>query len=113
MLKASNRQAILWAVGAMSLLALGCAAQTMERAIQPEDTTWIQRGQTSRDAVVLRFGEPDLMTSVTGEAGFGQYAEYVPRPAPSQRLATEVEPRSRGATPQVFQPSLEHLQPPP
>lgn len=79
------------------LLWSGCTIGEVNPGIQQEDTTWIEKGKTTRAEIVAKFGEPDF----TGTAeNVGQYAEY--------RLAGEaplsVEPRPVGPFPQSYQP---------
>ncbi len=74
----------------------GCVGEGV-KTIRPEDTTWIQRGKTTRQEVVAKFGEPSFVGTIQGE---GQYAEYNPPRPPAPSL----EPRPAGPLPQSYQP---------
>ncbi len=104
--------------GVLILEVIGCAASVMERTIRPEDTAWIQNGQTTREQVIAKFGEPNFVATKTGDfgTGAGEYVEYR-QPTPvghssAGGLSLEVRPRG-GRTAQVYQPPLESLQPSP
>ncbi len=98
--------------GVLILEVIGCAASVMERTIRPEDTAWIQNGQTTREQVITKFGVPNLVATKTGDfgAGAGEYVEYR-QPTPvghssAGGLSLEVRPRG-GRTAQVYQQPLE------
>jgi hypothetical protein len=46
----------------ISLALSGCATDEQGRLIRPEDTTWIQKGVTTRSEIVQRFGPPRFET---------------------------------------------------
>jgi len=92
------------------LLLPACVTDDAVIRIRPEDTTWIQRGQTTREQVIAKFGEPSLTLAQRDEASLGQYVEYRPSPSPQaygERGGSQVfVPIPQGPFPQVY-PSAE------
>jgi len=84
---------------------IGCATDDTVVRILPVDTTWIQRGQTTREQVIAKFGEPRLILQ-NGDGVEGQFAEYGSSPTvPSygQRGGSQVlVPIPQGSFPQVY-----------
>ncbi len=78
-----------------SLLSLvACVVGEVERRITTQDTVWIEKGRTTREQVLAKFGEP----AFTGtHQGVGQYAEYTVPPRARLTLA----PVQSGPFPQV------------
>jgi len=103
---------IIMFLGVLILEVIGCAASVMERTIRPGDIAWIQNGQTTREQVIGKFGEPNFAFSTTGDfgTGAGEYVEYrQPTPVGNSSaggLSLEVRPRG-GRTAQVYQQPLE------
>jgi len=86
-----------------------CVTDNTIRRIRPDDTTWIQRGETTREQVKEKFGEPRL-TLAGREGDQGQYAEYSSSPSIhtyGERGGSQVfVPIPQGPFPQVY-PSSE------
>jgi len=107
----------------LSLVLLsGCVVGELQQRIRPEDTTWIQRGQTTREEVMARFGEPDRSAPKKDKMGLGEYVEYG-RPLmldtyTARGYTSPFEPRPRGggpgplggAAPQVYRPPIESIE---
>lgn len=79
------------------LLSTACVVGDVERRITPKDTAWIEKGRTTREQVLAKFGEPTF-TETYKE--MGQYAEYAA--PPTERLS--LEPIPSGPFPQVQRP---------
>ena len=80
----------------------GCVVEDHTLVIRPDDTTWIQKGQTTRQEVIERFGAPRFTGTLEGE---GQYAEYSP-PGPG---VASLEPRPEGPFPQTYRPPADTM----
>ena len=117
---------ILYCLTAAVLLleVIGCAG-AMEQTIRPEDTAWIQNGQTTREQVIAKFGEANFVATKTGDfgTGAGEYVEYR-QPATvghSSGGGLSLEPRpivglvggGSSVASIVYQPPLESLRLPP
>jgi hypothetical protein len=77
------------------------------RRIRPADTGWIQRDQTTREAVIARFGEASL--TLMEERSTTQYAEYHSSPemgAYAERGGSQVFVPIQNPLPQAY-PSAE------
>ena len=91
----------------------------MQPRIRPEDTTWIQRGHTTREEIMAKFGEPDHSMMKEDQTGPGEYVEYglplMPDIYAARGYTSPFEPRPRGggpvggANPQVYRPPIESI----
>lgn len=75
----------------------GCAIGEAPQRIRPADTAWIQKGQTTRNEIVGKFGEPTFRGT---REEVGQYAEYRWRPESMPAL----QPTPSGPFPQAYRP---------
>ncbi len=90
-----------------SLIVLcSCVTGKPDQRIRTEDVGWIQKGQTTREQITAKFGPPTFKMPRREDQGVGEYAAYRFEP-PTEVL----QPRPRGALPQVFHPPTERLQP--
>ncbi len=80
----------------------GCVVGEVEPRIAPDDTTWIQKGHTTQEQVIARFGQPDL--TIRRDDG-GQYAEYTI----TDDLMAQLEPRPEGPFPQTYRPPVQTM----
>ena len=76
---------------------VGCVVGDEVRKIRPEDTNWIQQGQTTREQVMARFGKPHFTGA---HKGVGKYDEY----HYSHEAPVNLEPVPDGAFPLNFPP---------
>ncbi len=75
----------------------GCVTGDDAQRIRPEDTTWIQKGQTTQKEIIAKFGQPQFTGT---QKGVGQLAEYTYSPPAPVGL----EPRPSGPFPQAYTP---------
>ena len=84
----------------------GCVTDELGRRIHPEDVTWIQKGQTTREQITAKFGQPTFKMARRDDNDLGEYAEYR-----YERPAVTLLPRTQGPVPQVFRTPSQRLQP--
>ena len=92
---------VLRAFVLVSLFVLcACAIGNGEKNITSQDILWIEKGRTTRDQVVTKFGEPAFIGVYKG---VGEYSEYtVP-----QRTTLILQPIQSGPFPQVQRPPID------
>lgn len=104
----------------LGLLGWGCAAADVRALLTPESTTWIQRGVTTPEQVVAKFGVPDWTSQRIRAGAVTRYAEYdlqaVVETYEVHGYSSPFEPRPRGgggtpggAAPEVQRPPLESI----
>ncbi len=84
----------------------GCVTDELGRRIRPEDVTWIQKGQTTREQITAKFGQPTFKMDWRYDNDLGEYAEYR-----YEHPAVTLQPRTQGPLPQVFRTPSQRLQP--
>ena len=90
-----------------SLIVLcSCVTGEPDQRIAPDDVGWIQKGQTTREQIIAKFGPPTFKMPRRVDQGPGEYAAYRFEP-PTEVL----QPRPRGALPRVFHPPTERMSP--
>jgi len=84
---------LLLLVTAIIVQEWGCVVGGSQQRITPSETTWILKGETTRDQVLAKFGSPHL-TERTG--GAGTYDEY------TYHAPGTLEPQLRPSGPSVL-----------
>ena len=81
-----------------------CAMSDSGRRITVQDTAWIEKGRTTRQQVVEKFGEPSMIGTYKG---VGEYVEYLIPPP----VRLPLQPTQSGPLPQEQRPPIDRTIP--
>ena len=78
----------------------------MEQQIRPENITWVEKGKTTKEEIVKKYGKPNFTMPVSSRQEEGEYVQYSsvrhPDDYPGGNLMDQLDPRPQGSLPQVL-----------